>query len=105
MTPDDLYLDIILRLRFGNIPVCPKCHKSGRLYKITGRPSYACVCKYHVNPLSSTLFVDSHTPLTTWFKALELVSTGASAKEIERQCKVTYKTAWRMKKQLLEGHL
>ena len=43
------------------------------------------------------------TPLTTWFYAMYLMSAtrcGISAKQIERETGVTYKTAWRMFKQI-----
>ncbi|MFO1484355.1 MAG: IS1595 family transposase [Verrucomicrobiaceae bacterium] len=46
-----------------------------------------------------TPFEATHTPLQLWFYAIYLFTTsrhGVSAKELERQLGVTYKTAWRM---------
>jgi hypothetical protein len=50
-----------------------------------------------------TIFEGSKTPFSTWLAAVELVHVfNASAKDIQRQTGVTYKTAWRMKKLLQE---
>ena len=46
-----------------------------------------------------TPFEMSRTPLQKWFDATYLFTTtwhGVSAKELQRQLGVTYKTAWRM---------
>jgi len=56
-----------------------------------------------VHPTAGTIFHKSPTPLTTWFYAMYLMSAtrcGISAKQIERETGVTYKTAWRMFKQI-----
>jgi len=56
-----------------------------------------------VHPTADTIFHKSCTPLTTWFYAMYLMSAtrcGISAKQIERETGVTYKTAWRMFKQI-----
>ena len=47
----------------------------------------------------STIFEKSRTPLQLWFYAIFLFTTsrhGVSAKELQRELGVTYKTAWRM---------
>ena len=60
-------------------------------------------CGTHVYPLAGTIFEKSSTPMKSWFYAMYLMSTtraGISAKQLERELGVTYKTAWRMFKQI-----
>jgi len=60
-------------------------------------------CGYQLHPLAGTIFHKSDTPLTLWFFAIFLFANsknGVSAKEIERHLGVTYKTAWRIAKQI-----
>lgn len=97
-------LEEIKRLRWGDHMVCPKCERDTTFYKISGRPKYACqFCGYHLSPLAGTIFDKSSTPLTSWFYAIYLMAqtrSGISAKQLERELGVTYKTAWRMFKQI-----
>ena len=73
-------------------------------YPITGRLGFVCSeCDSHVYPLSGTIFANSTTSLWSWFYVIYLFSVarnGISAKEVERQLGVTYKTAWRMCRQI-----
>jgi transposase-like protein len=90
--------------RFGKEAICPKSHEESKFFKIKGRQVYSCMlCRYQVSPLAGTIFHKSSTQLTTWFFAIYLMSTtrtGISAKQLERMTGVTYKTAWRMFKQI-----
>ncbi len=65
---------------------------------------YACeFCGTHIAPLSGTVFEKSTTPLRLWFYAMFLMintRSGISAKQLQRELGVTYKTAWRMFKQI-----
>ena len=83
---------------------CKKCEEVTKHYRLTSSPSYSCEhCGNHVHPTADTIFHKSPTPLTTWFYAMYLMSAtrcGISAKQIERETGVTYKTAWRMFKQI-----
>lgn len=101
---DDACLHEIFLNRFGNLKSCPKCTKPANFHKILGRKVYSCShCGHHLSPLADTIFHKSSTSLKDWFYAIFLFSAsknGVSAKELERQLGVTYKTAWRMAKQI-----
>jgi transposase len=100
---DDACLEYIFNQRYGKDYECPKCHKRG-FYRNRGRKSYSCAwCGYDISPLAGTIFHKSPTSLKNWFFAIFLMSTsknGVAAKEIQRQTGVTYKTAWRMMRQI-----
>jgi len=83
---------------------CDKCQRETKHHRVASRPSYSCdYCGHHVHPTANTIFHKSPTPLTTWFYAIYMMAStrcGISAKQIERETGVTYKTAWRMFKQI-----
>jgi transposase-like protein len=83
---------------------CEKCNAVTKHHRVLSRPSYSCDhCGHHVHPTADTIFHKSPTPLTTWFYAIYLMAStrcGISAKQIQRETGVTYKTAWRMFKQI-----
>ena len=74
-----------------------ECACGGEYVAREGRKQYQCSkCRFHIAPTANTLFHKSDTPLTLWFHALWVFSnakSGVSAKEMERQLAVTYKTA------------
>ena len=102
--PDDATcLDMIWRQRYapdGHTADCPKCERSRRFHRVKSRPSYACdACGFQFYPLAGTIFHRSSTSLQLWFYAIYLMTStrcGVSAKHLERELGVTYKTAWRM---------
>lgn len=69
-------------------------------HRMKTRKSYSCeLCGHHIHPTADTIFHKSSTPLTLWFYAIYLMAStraGISAKQLERELGVTYKTAWRM---------
>src|SRR5688572_4756430 len=79
---------------------CPKCQKVTKHHRVKARTSYSCqFCGHHEHPMRGTIFEDSATSLKLWFYAIFLMSQtrcGISAKQLERELGVTYKTAWRM---------
>jgi len=102
---DSACLDYMMQKRWaGGVALCAECGVERKHYRVTGRTCYACpVCGSHIFPLAGTIFHKSTTPLTTWFYVIKLMSTtrvGVSAKQIQRETGVTYKTAWRMMKQV-----
>src|ERR1017187_5771991 len=102
---DDACLDFIKEQRWPDGRVyCEKCKSEHKHYRVTGRTAYACDhCGNHIYPLAGTIFEKSTTPLRLWFYAMYLMGStrcGISAKQIQREIGVTYKTAWRMFKQI-----
>jgi transposase-like protein len=82
---------------------CPTCEeiRSFRRYETTQqRQSWTCTaCGHHIHPTAGTIFHKSSTSLHLWFYAMYLMTStrcGISAKQLERELGVTYKTAWRM---------
>ncbi len=102
--PDDkACLISVLENRYGK--TCPRCGVVGvKFHPITGRKGFVCSeCDRHIYPLADTIFRKSETSLWNWFYAIYLFSVsknGVSAKELERHLGVTYKTAWRIAKQI-----
>src|SRR5437660_5389682 len=106
--PDDTAcLDRLWRDRFapdGHTADCPRCERPRRFHRTKTRASYTCdSCGLHIHPMAGTIFEKSTTSLHLWFYAIYLmVSTrcGISAKQMERELGVTYKTAHRMMKRI-----
>jgi len=101
---DDACLEWVKNHRWPNGIECPNCHRVTKHHKVSNRTAYACDnCGNHVYPLAGTIFHKSATPLRTWFEVIHRMAStrcGISAKQIERETGVTYKTAWRMFKQV-----
>jgi len=85
---------------------CQKCNKVTNHYYTKSQKSYSCQdCGHHVHPTANTIFHKSSTQLTLWFYTIyRIVQTQGeiSAKQIQREIGVTYKTARRMKKLIIE---
>lgn len=97
---DETCLLHLFNVRFGQGSVCQKCERTAKWYLLQGQKAFSCQwCGHHIHPMVGTLFEGSHTSLQSWFYAIYLFTTtrhGVSAKELQRQLGVTYKTAWRM---------
>lgn len=97
-------LEEIKNIRFPKGIKCKTCKKVTKHYKIKGRLQYACAnCGKHIAPLSGTIFEKTSTHLNLWFYAMFLMintRAGISAKQLERELGVTYKTAWRIFRQI-----
>ncbi|MGE0284479.1 MAG: IS1595 family transposase [Rhizobiaceae bacterium] len=97
---DETCLRHLFDVRFGQGHTCPSCERPSRWYRIKAERAYSCqFCGHHLHPTVGTPFEKTRTPLQLWFYAIHLFTTtrhGVSAKELQRQLGVTYKTAWRM---------
>lgn len=105
---DEACLEHLFNVRFGQGHVCPKCEREAKWYRLASEQAYSCQwCGHHLHPMVGSIFEKSRTPLQLWFYAIFLFTTsrhGVSAKELQRQLGVTYKTAYRMGK-LIREHM
>ena len=92
-------IEHLARLRWPDGILCPKCEDHTTHYLIESRKCYECKgCGTQTYPTVDTIFHKSRTSLTVWFYVVfQMAKTrvGVSAKQIERETGVTYKTAWR----------
>ena len=82
---------------------CERCGEIRQFRRYTAkqqRQDWTCTaCGLHVHPTAGTIYHKSSTGLHLWFYAMYLMTStrcGISAKQLERELGVTYKTAWRM---------
>jgi transposase-like protein len=102
---DDACLEYVKEQRWPNgVTKCEKCNIERKHSRVSGRTAYACDhCGHHIYPLKGTVFARSATSLKTWFYVMYLLTSagcGISAKRIQRETGVTYKTAWRILRHL-----
>ena len=110
--PDDAAcLDRLWREGFaqdGHHAECPKCGRTRKFHRTKTRASYTCdSCGLHVHPMKGTIFEGSPVSLQLWFYVMYVMAStrcGVSAKQLEREIGVTYKTAHRMMK-MVRTHL
>lgn len=97
---EDSCLEFLKNKRWPKGIYCDGCQKVTTHYRIKDRKAYCCeFCGHTVSPTAGTIFHKSDTPLRSWFHAIFLMAstkTGISAKQLERELGVTYKTAWRI---------
>ncbi|MFN0149004.1 MAG: IS1595 family transposase [Dehalococcoidia bacterium] len=97
---EDACLARVLSYVYPDGITCRTCTRVRPHSRRAGRKSYECAsCGTEVFPMAGTIFEKSTTPLKSWFYAMYLMAQtrcGISAKQLERELGVTYKTAWRM---------
>lgn len=91
-----------------------RINAKGELKQSPDRFMYQCLnakCKYQFAATTGTIFSDTHLPLSKWMMAVALMCNakkGLSAKQMERDMGVSYKTAWylnhRIRKAMDEGN-
>jgi len=89
--------EYLTRLRWPDGFVCPRCQ--GRSGWLATRQRLVCgSCRYQASVTAATIFQDTHTPLTLWFRAIWWVTSqknGASAMGLQRVLGLgSYATAW-----------
>jgi predicted DNA-binding transcriptional regulator YafY len=105
-TDNDSCLEWLKNQLYPEGIICSKCKSITRHYKVSHKPCYVCSkCGSHVYPAAGTLFHKSTTPLPTWFRIIYDISAPdcrLTAKDLQRQYGMTYKTAWRIYKKVKE---
>ena len=85
---------------------CPVCKKITKHHKLSKRPCYCCdSCGHQVYPTAGTIFYQSSVPLKTWFEIISRISSSknrVTIREIQKEYRMTYKTAWRVVKKVKE---
>jgi transposase len=85
-------------------PSCKRERTFKRYETAQRRQSWTCTtCGDHVHPTAGTIFHKSSTSLHLWFYVMYLMTStrcGISAKQVEREIGVNYKTAARMMRQI-----
>ena len=109
---DEACLQYLWRTRYsadGSHAFCERCEAETvfkRYETKQQRQNWTCTaCGLHVHPTAGTIFHKSSTGLHLWFYAMYLMTStrcGISAKQLERELGVTYKTAWRIFKLIRE---
>ena len=90
--------EYLVRLRWPEGFRCPSCGKVSEPIPIREMLLRCRVCRHQASVLAGTMFQDTHTPLTLWFRAIWWVTTqknGASALGLQRILGLkSYETAW-----------
>ena len=91
----------------GTHAFCERCECERVFHRYAAkqqRQDWTCTaCGLHVHPTAGTIFHKSSTGLHLWFYAMYLMTStrcGISAKQLERELGVTYKTAHRIFKMI-----
>src|SRR4051794_1956513 len=97
---EEACMDHLMRVRYGYRFKCSACLREAKYYRVKARRCYECEhCGHQVYPTAGTPFEKTRTSLRDWFFVMFLFCAsrnGVAAKEVQRQIGVTYKTAWRM---------
>lgn len=103
---DEWCYQALRRRRWSKGMTCPRCacrrvtvHTRSRR---TPRLRYLCLgCRRTFTDLTGTIFARSNLPLSTWFRALSLLSEGLATVDYARMLRVKWDTARRMSRCLL----
>lgn len=91
-------LKLLQKLRWGKTVKCTFCGSKSTKPIKSEQGRHSCKkCKKSFSVLVGTIFEDSRLPLPKWFQIIVLMlnaKSGVSAKEIQRNTGVTYKTAY-----------
>ena len=102
---EEAVIDYFINIRYGETVVCPHCGKITKVYhrKDASKLFICANCDNHFSIFKNTIFEKSSTDLRKWFYTIHLFlnsKKGISGLQLQREIGVTYKTAWRMLKQI-----
>jgi AcrR family transcriptional regulator/transposase-like protein len=108
---EDACLDWLWRRRFsadGVTASCPRCGTLRRFHRLRARRAYACgSCGHQVFPATDTPFSGSGTRLSAWLAAADLMlergPDAVTARALQEQLGLEYRTALRMRGRLREA--
>jgi transposase-like protein len=84
-----------------------KTYADGTTKPTPDRFLYQCaLCKYQFATTTGTIFSDTHLPLSKWMMAVAILCNAkksVSAKQMERDMGVSYKTAWYLNHRIREA--
>src|SRR3989344_1153869 len=76
-----------------------RCSCKGEFKRISGRRQFQCSkCRFQIAPAAGTIFHKSETSLVLWFHAILAflnAKGGISAKQLERDLEISYKSRFR----------
>jgi transposase-like protein len=96
---------LVVAWRWPNGFVCPKCGGTDHCIVGPRRLSQCNACRRQTSPTAGTVFASTKVPLTTWFRAIYLITQtkqGISSIELGRRLGTTQTTAWKIKTKLAE---
>jgi transposase-like protein len=97
--------EYLCQVRWPEGVVCPQC--GSRDGWPTARGTWFCgACRRQTSPTAGTILHDLRTPIRKWFLAVWLLctqKTGVSAKTLQRELRIGYKTAWLMLQKLRQA--
>ncbi len=97
-------INYFVGIRYPEGVICPKCKRKEAKQRKDNPKFYHCkFCNYSFSVFKDTIFEHTSTDLQKWFFAIHLVlnaKKGISAKQLQREIGVTYKTAWRILHQI-----
>ena len=102
---DEACLEYLCQVRWPEGVFCPQC--GSRHGWPTERGTWFCGgCRRQTSPTAETILHGLRTPMRKWFLAVWLLctqKTGVSAKTLQRELTIGYKTAWLMLQKLRQA--